>query len=259
VYREQTLAPDAAFTHRDRGYLLAVADNDQPGALAQYKQAHALAPNDASTMNFLANGLAAMGQWPPAVGLLRKAIATDPLRAGFYANLASVLLADRQLDAAEQALHKTLMLQPGYPVAYTLLATVDILRGDAAAAQRDALQETDPLYGPWIKVMVQQIGPDKKQADAALRDYLAKNSKDQPYLIADMYALRKQPDQMFDWLQRAWTQSDPSINLLTDPFVLAYQHDPRFAGLCKTAGLPLPQQTTATANSDTGTDQPQAR
>ncbi|MEO6801183.1 MAG: hypothetical protein ABI178_14690, partial [Rhodanobacter sp.] len=233
--KEQTLAPDAAFTHTDRGYLMAVVDNDQLGALDQFKRAHALAPNDATAMNFLAGGLAAVGQMQPAVELFRKAIATDPLRPGFYASLASVLLGQHQLDAAEKAIRKTLVLQPGFPVAYTLLTTVDILRGDAAAAQRDAKEESDPVYGPWIQAMAQQIGPDRKQADAALRDYMDKNHKDQPYLIADLYALRKQPDQMFDWLQRAWTQSDPSINLLTDPFVLAYQHDPRFAALLDAA------------------------
>ncbi|MEP7184859.1 MAG: tetratricopeptide repeat protein [Rhodanobacter sp.] len=248
--REQALAPDAAFTHTDRGYLLAVVDNDQPGALAEYKRAHALVPNDPTTMNFLAGGLAEVGQLQPAVDLLRKAIATDPLRPGFYASLAGTLLAQRQLDAAEQAIRRMLVLRPGFPVAYTLLATADILRGDAAAALHDAKQETDPLYGPWIQAMAQQIGPSRKRADAALQDYIAKNDKDQPYLIADLYALRKQPDQMFDWLQRAWTQGDPSINLLTDPFVLAYQHDPRFASLCETAGLPLPKQaSTATTNA----------
>ncbi len=250
--KEQALAPDAAFTHADRGYLLSVVDNDQPGALAEYKRAHALAPNDATTMNFLAAGLAAVGQLQPAVELLRKAIATDPLRPGFYASLASALLGQRQLDAAEQAIRKMLVLQPGYPVAYTLLATVDILRGDAAAALRDAGQETDPLYGPWIQAMAWQIGTDRKRADAALHDYIAENGKDQPYLIADLYALRKQPDQMFDWLQRAWAQRDPSFNLLTDPFVLAYRHDPRFAALRKAAGLPLPQQEPTTTADSSG-------
>jgi hypothetical protein len=49
---------------------------------------------------------------------------------------------------------------------------------------------------------------------------------------------------MFDWLQRAWTQRDPALipSLLSDPFVLAYQHDPRFVALCKQAGLPAPGQ-----------------
>jgi tetratricopeptide (TPR) repeat protein len=183
-----------------------------------------------------------MGQLQPAVELFRKAIAGDPYRAGFYASLANALLGLRQLDAAEQAIHKALIYQPGYPVAYTLLAEVGILRGDAAAAQRDAKLETDPVYGPWIQAMAQQIGADRKQADAALRDYIAKNDKDQPYLIADLYALRKQPNQMFEWLERALKENDPGFNLPTDPFVLAYRHDARFTALSKAAGLSLPSE-----------------
>ncbi len=250
--KQQTLAPDAAFTHTDRGYLMLIVDNDAVGALAKFTRAHQLAPNDATNMNFLAVGLANTGQLQAAVDLFRQAIATDPLRAGFYLSLANALLGQRQLDAAEQAIRKTLLLQPGYPVAYTLLTEVDILRGDAAAAVRDAKLETDSVYGPWIQAMAQQIGPDRKHAAAALRDYITKNGKDQPYLVADLYALSNQPDQMFEWLERAWDQNDPSINLLTDPFVLAYQHDPRFVALCKKAGLPLPGQPLPAAAGSSG-------
>ena len=244
--QEQMLAPNAAFTHTDRGYLRLIVDNDAVGALTEFRRAHELEPNDARTMNFLAVGLANIGQLQAAVDLFRQTIATDPLRAGFYAGLANALLGQRQLDAAEQAIRKTLVLQPGFPVAYTLLAEVGILRGDAAAAQRDAKQETDPVYGPWIQAMALQIGADRKQADAALREYIASNGKDQPYLVADLYALRKQPDLAFEWLERAWKVNDPAINLLTDPFVLAYRHDPRFAALCKAGGLPVPEPSVAT-------------
>ncbi|CAM5619950.1 hypothetical protein [Rhodanobacter lindaniclasticus] len=245
--KEQVLAPNAAFTHTDRGYLRLIVDNDAGGALAEFKRAHELEPNDARTMNYLAVGLSNIGQLQAAVDLFHKTIATDPLRAGFYTSLANALLGQRHLDAAEQAIRKALVLQPDYPVAYTLLAEVGILRGDAVAAQRDAKQETDPVYGPWIQAMALQIGTDRKRADAALREYIAKNGKDQPYLVADLYALRKQPDQLFEWLQRAWAANDPSINLLTDPFVLAYQHDPRFAALCKAGGLPLPSESPVSA------------
>jgi adenylate cyclase len=274
--KQQLLAPDAAFTHMIRGYLLAQVDNDPGGALAEFKRAYALAPNDGNVMNFLSGGYWILGQLQPAAELFRKAIATDPLRPDFYANLAGVLLAQGQLDAAEQAtrqalalqpdyprlylnlatiamargqldaaeqaLHKWQTLQPGAPSLYGTLAQIDILRGDFAAAVRDAKRETNPKNRPWIQAMAQQIGLDRKQADAALHDYVAKVGKDQPYLVADLYALRKQPDEMFEWLQRAWTQHDSNLigNLLFDPFVLPYQHDPRFAALCKEAGLPLP-------------------
>ncbi len=250
--KEEALAPKAAHTHTDRGYLLAVVDNDPVGALAEYRQAHALAPNDTTTMNFLAGGLENLGQLQAAVKLYRKTIATDPLRVDIYSNLALALLGQRHLDAAEQVTRSALVLQPGFPGLYTNLVEVNVLRGDAEAARRDAAKETDPVYGPWARALAQQIGPDHRQADAALHDYMATQGKDQPYLVASLYALRKQADAMFDWLQRARVQHDPIFlsSLLTDPFVLAYQHDPRFAALCTQAGLPLPGQSlTAMAGS----------
>jgi adenylate cyclase len=166
------------------------------------------------------------------------------LQAGFYANLAVALLGQRQLDAAEQAIRRALILQPDLPGLYARLADVDILRGDAAAAVRDAEKEADPISGPLVRAMARQIGPDHQQADAALHGYIAAYGKEHPYNVANLYALRKQADEMFDWLQRARTQGDPQLvrTLLTDPFVLAWQHDPRFAALCKQVGLPLPGQ-----------------
>lgn len=243
------LAPDAANTHSIHGYLLSFVDNDPMGALAEYQRALALAPNDGATMAFLAGGLATAGQLQSAVDLYRKAIATDPLRTGFYAGLAGTLLAQGQLDAAEQAANKALALQPDYPGLYLNLTIIDILCGNAAAATRDANKETDPVEGPWARALAKQIGPDRKQADTALQDYVARNGQTQPYLVADLYALRKQPDSMFDWLERAWTQHDPIFinSLLSDPFALAYQHDPRFAALCKQAGLPTPSQSPSAA------------
>jgi len=248
--RQQALAPDAAETYLVRGYLLSNVDNDPPGALAQFKRASELAPNNGRVMTFLAYGLATVGQLEQSADLFRKAIATDPLHAYQYASLASVLLGQRQLDAAEQATRKALTLQPDYPGLYVMLAQIDILRGDAAAAQRDAKQETDPVLGPWVRAMALQIGPDRGQADLALHDYVAKYGHTEPYFVADLYALRAQPDAMFDWLQHALAQHDPAIfSLLFDPFPLAYRHDPRFAALCRQAGLlpPSPSPLTGSA------------
>ncbi|MGH8233367.1 MAG: tetratricopeptide repeat protein [Rhodanobacteraceae bacterium] len=255
VEKQQLLAPDAAHTHMNRGDLLSMVDHDPVGALAEYQRAYALAPNDEDTMNFLAGGYQALGQLQPAAELMRKAIATDPLRPDFYADLAYVLLAQGQLDAAEQATRKALALQPDYPGLYSTLAEIDILRGDAAAAVRDAKQENDPVLGPSIRAMAQQINRDRKQADVALHAYITQYGKTQPYFVADLYALRKQPDEMFEWLQRAWTQRDSNFvtTLLDDPFITrAYQHDPRYAALCKQAGLPVPGRPRPAAGVTSG-------
>lgn len=240
--QQQELAPDTAATHVTRGQLLQVVDNDLVGALAAYQRAYQLAPNNGTVMSFLAGGLSALGRLPPAVDLMRKAIATDPLRPDFYVSLALTVLSQGQLDAAEQATRKAQALQPDFPQLYSTLAEIDLLRGDAGAAQRDAKQETDPVYGPWARALAQQTRTDQQRADTTLRAYITSQGSDQPYLVADLYALRKQPDQMFKWLQRARAQDDPNLRngLLSDPFVLAYRHDPRFAALCQQADLPLP-------------------
>jgi hypothetical protein len=71
---------------------------------------------------------------------------------------------------------------------------------------------------------------------------IAKHSDDAPYQIAETYALRKDPDKMFVWLERARTLKDPGIQqLLFDPYILAYRHDLRFAKLCEELKLPVPK------------------
>ncbi len=249
VDRELRLAPGAAFAHADHGYLLATVDNDPVRALAEYKRAYQLAPDDTNSMNHLANGLMAVGQLQPAVKLFHKAVNADPLRPDFYYSLALALFGQRQLDAAEQAINKALALQPQFPGLNTILVEINVLRGNAAAAQRDAKKITDPAYGPWALALVQQIGSDHREADAALHAFIARQGKEQPFLVADLYAVRKQPDKMFEWLERARAQNDPTFvsNVLSDPFVLAYQHDARFGALCRQAGLPAPSQPLSAA------------
>lgn len=116
--REFTLAPDAAVTHLDRGYVLSWLDGDQAGALAEFQRAYALAPNNGVVMNFLGTQYGINGQLQRAVDLNRKAIVTDPLHVSWYSNLGTVLVAQGHLDQAEQAVHRALALQPGYPGLY---------------------------------------------------------------------------------------------------------------------------------------------
>lgn len=248
--KQQALAPDAAATHMNLGYLLANVDKDPVGALAEYRQGLKLAPNDGTAMTFLAYGLANVGQLKPAAELFERAITTDPLRADWYASLASILVADGQLDAAEKASRKALALQPDFPGMHVILAQIDILRGNAAAAERDAALESDPTLGPWVRALAQQVGSNHEQADAALQAYIGKYGQTEPYFVADLYAVRKQPDEMFTWLQRAFDEHDPYFfSILYDPFPLAYRHDPRFVALCREAGLPVPGQPLAVAGS----------
>jgi hypothetical protein len=119
-----------------------------------------------------------------------------------------------------------------------------IQRSNAPAALAAAQQESP---GPWqdtALALARQIGADPRAADAALRTLIEKDAKIAPYQIAEVYALRNDGKATFEWLDRAWSSRDPGIaNLLSDPFILRYKDDPRFAAFCRKVGLPVPGET----------------
>jgi hypothetical protein len=62
-----------------------------------------------------------------------------------------------------------------------------------------------------------------------------------PFQIAAVYGLRNEPDKMFQWLDRAYTERDPGLTqLVVTPFILRYRNDPRFAAFCQKLKVPVP-------------------
>lgn len=240
--KASALAPNAPVTHLVRGYVLAQLDGDQIGALAEYQRALALAPHDGAAMSFLGVQYAALGQLQQSVALYRKAIITDPLRADWFYDLSLSLTTKGDLEQAEGTIRKTIELQPDYPGAYLQLSCIELLRGEVEIAMRDAEKETDPDSRAFALASVKQVNGDAEVADAALRDYIEHYGNTQPFNVADLYALRGQPDEMFQWLQRARGPNGAVLagNLLNDPLALRYKADPRFTALCKQLDLPAP-------------------
>ena len=127
------------------------------------------------------------------------------------------------------------------------LAMIEIQRGNAAATLAEAWQT---FYGTRDANMALalQIGDDRAAADAVLKVLVARPTSDRLYgSIVDVHALRREPDRVFAWLERA-IKNDENLagNLLTGPFLAPYRRDPRFAALCKQPGLPVPADAVAT-------------
>gem|GEM_PF-150385 len=233
------LDPASALAHQEHAALLKSVDFDWTGAAAESRRALQLAPNDAAAKFNLGNMLAALGQVQRATQLTRQALQSDPRHAGWYSWLSTYLAGLGHLDPARQAIGTTIALQPGATAYYEQLAIVEILRGDAKAALAAAQQEPDSGWRGIALALATQIGPNRAVADAALKKLIAGQADVAPYQIAEVYALRKDPDAMFQWLDRAWTSRDPGISyLLYDSFILRYRNDPRFAAFCQKAGLP---------------------
>ena len=233
------LDSDLALAHLARAFILNAVTMDYRSAEAESRRALQLAPNNAEAQASLGSQLATLGQNRRAVELTRQALSADPRNADWYGWLSSYLAALGQLDDARVAINTAIDLQPGASAFHANLATLDILRSDHMSALAAAKRETD---GGWYKIalaLVSQIGTDHAAADAALEELIRDKADAAPYQIAEVYALRRDPGKMFEWLNRAWTTGDAGVgNLLSDPLVLRYQDDPRFAAFCKKVGLP---------------------
>jgi len=238
------LAPDLAAAHGALAYVRLTADFDWAGAEAEYRRGLELAPNDGNAKFGLGEVLAALGRPEQSVELTRQALATDPLNPRWHSFLSQYLSALGQLDEARKAILKAIALQPGGAASHEQLTIIEILSSDAKAALAAARQEP---AGPWQDLslaLAQQISGDSAAADTALKNAIDKNATLAPYQIAEVYALRNDVDRTFEWLDRAWAARDPGVEyLLTDPLILRFRNDPRFAAFCKKVGLP----TTTTA------------
>jgi TolB-like protein len=233
------LDPDSAAAHLARGTLLQNVDMDWRGAEVEAQRALQLEPNGALTQGFVGTVKATLGDNGRALELARLCIAADPRSADAYFALTTYLIALGRLDEARQAIEKTIDLQSQGAANFTQLAIIDILDGDAKAALAAAKREPP---GPWHDIamaLALQVGSDHAAADSALDTLVTRRADTAPYQIAETYALRQDPDAMFKWLEHAWTVRDPGVGtLLSDPFILRYKNDPRFAAFCGKVGLP---------------------
>jgi TolB-like protein/Flp pilus assembly protein TadD len=241
-----TLNPDLAGAHVAHALLLAFADLDFVGAKTEFERAVELAPNNLDAVASLAQMRAAFGHPEAAIEPIRKTLENDPRNAGWYGLLANDLMAVGRLDEAEQATRQQIDLGGTEENLKSRLCTIEVLRGNGAAALEKAQQLPAGRSRDFALARARQIGNDSAAASAALKTLIDNYANTNAYLIAGVYALRRDPDSMFAWLDRAWANREDNVVIVYyDPFVLRYKGDPRFAAFCKKIGLPTPTEVAA--------------
>ena len=243
--RALALSPELAAAHVAQGVVLQTAF-DWRGAEAEYRRALMLVPNDVDAQFSFARLQATFGEPERAVELTRQALASEPLRAGWYGWLAGYLSGLNRLDEAERTIRRAIELQPGAAVHHQRLTIIEVQRGDAQAALAAAQQEPAGSWQRSAFALATQIGSDRSAADAALGTLIEKDAGGSAYQVAQVYALRNDAQETFEWLDRAWKNRDSGIlYLLFDPFILRYKDDPHFADFCRKVGLPVPGEASA--------------
>jgi TolB-like protein/Flp pilus assembly protein TadD len=236
-----SLAPNLSAAHEALGFVLLTPDLDFAGAEAELRKAEKLAPADAGPKGALCVLFGAQGRLAEAENMAQQTLTLDPLGVTRYLNLARVLIGGGRYDEAEAALRKAVALQPAAARLHVHLTTIDVLRGNATGALQDAQLEPPGSWRDYALALARQTQGDRAAADAALQKLINEDAVNGPFQIAAVYGLRKEPDKMFEWLDRAYTERDSGLTqLLVTPFILTYKNDPRFAAFCQKLKLPVP-------------------
>ena len=141
------------------------------------------------------------------------------------------------------------MLHPQSAQNYLWLAMIEIRRGKPGAAVESAKQETDPFWRTFGLALAQFANGERGEADAALQKLIDEDAEDAGSQIAQIYAFRKEPEKMFEWLEHAWTTHDVGVaELLSNPLLLAYKDDPRFIAFAQKIGV-MPKAATKPVNT----------
>ena len=233
------ITPNLARARGMLAYVYINADWDLPAAEAELERAEGKAPNIPHVRAIVR---ACQGRTDEAIQLERQAIARDPANSIFQFSLGSLLLNAGQYDAAESSLRKAIELRPEASGVHLLLVQAALLRNEAEIALREAEAEPRGTLHDVAAVLAKTASGDRAKADAALKTLIEAHGEEVPFRIAGVYGYRKEPEKVFEWLDRAYALHDPRlIGLLADPLLRPYQSDPRFAALCNKMGLPAPK------------------
>jgi predicted Zn-dependent protease len=136
------------------------------------------------------------------------------------------------------AFKKALELSPEHPVLRTDLGRVYLAQAHPQEALAEMEREPEPLWRLYGQALAYHALGRKKEADAALAEFVAKYQGD--FQIAEVYAFRGEADWAFEWLERAYAQRDPGISEMKggDPLLKNLERDPRYAAFLKKMRLP---------------------
>jgi tetratricopeptide (TPR) repeat protein len=236
-----SLAPESPEVRMTVGLLAMNPGLDFPGGEKEFRRVLQSSPNNAAAKNALTLSLLAQGRLTEAEAACRETLSLDPLLTTLWYNLGRIMAGTGRYKEAEEAFRKGLELQPGASRFHSLLATLDILQNRPAQAMPDAQLENEGFWRDYGIALVQQTQGDRSAADAALRDFIARYSKGGAFQVAVLYAIRKEPDQMFEWLDNGYATRDSGmVQLAITPFFIPYRDDPRFIALCQKLNVQLP-------------------
>jgi adenylate cyclase len=234
-----SLNSKSARAHVAMGYLHMNDDWDWKAADQEISQALVLESGSADVLHAAGSLYLVLGRVDDSVKMFLAALERDPLRASSYSNLGVAYFADGHLAEAEQAFRKSIELRPAAAYTHNGLGLVLLWQKKLPAALEAMKSETDDMWRLEGQALVYSAMQRHAESDAALAELTSKFQKESPYVVATVYGYRGDVDAAFHWLDRAYAERDATITTIKSDLLFAkVRSDPRYAALLQKLGLP---------------------
>jgi TolB-like protein/Flp pilus assembly protein TadD len=217
---------------------LAVAKIDWAAAGAGLDRALAREPNDPQALYRKGVLARVFGHVDDAIGYYRRSLELDPLEMTTRLHLAFALQAAGRTEDARAEVNDALAISPNAVKLNFTLGMLELAQGRTDSARTFVDREA----AQWYRLAGQAIVADAQKrtadADAALKQLIDTEANSSAVQIAQVYAMRKDLDAAFQWLDRSYAQHDPGLVFFqTDPLLVNLRGDPRYAAMRRKLNL----------------------
>ena len=205
---------------------------------AEISKALALEPGNAEANRMVGYFATTRGQFDEAIELLKKAASLDPLQAWNYIAMGFPVYRKHDYAQAEALYRKAIGLNHQTYKVHYVLGTALLMHGRPAEALAEMEQEPDAGYRHCGLALAFDALGRKREADSELAIAEANHANEKAYWIALVYAVRRDEDSAFRWLDRAAKQKDPGMLWIRgEPMLDALAKDPRYETLLRRINL----------------------
>lgn len=206
------LEPDLAEGYAQLGRIQATHDWNIRDAEAMYRKALDLAPGSSSVLDGASILAYKLGKFDEAIELSERVLALDPLSAAFWHNFGLTCHAAGRLADSALAFRRAVELVPQRFVSRALLALVEADLGNIDAARNTADTEPEEFWRIWAMAIIEYLAGNAEKADRHLACLLESHADGSEFQIAEVYAVRGENQDAFDWLERAFIARDPGLS-----------------------------------------------
>ncbi len=234
------LAPGLADGYQARGRVRWAYLLDWAGASADLERALTLNPSHPETLMHLGRLVAALGDQPRGISLLREASELDPLSHTMWLWLGFVYLGDGQHASGRAALERAVLIAPEGDWPLMWLGVAQLLERQAGLALATTERSRVEAVRLWGQTLALHSLGNAARSRQSLGRLVAQSSHAGQYQIAEAFAWRGEQDQAFEWLDRSLREHDGGMTLLTlDPLLGSLHSDPRWKALLRKMNLPV--------------------